>query len=371
MKKNAFILALAWSLSMPAAAQLKVDTVRISGNDAGTGETGAAPAITMPLILPLTGTAQANINDALYIDLFGALAPLKVSKQFNVGEIEGTTTQDFAVTRNDRIFTVEFDTEGCGAYCESYHQVFAFDAKTGRRLTATDLLTDAGQDDVLRRLRKQKIAEYSEQLRSDRSGLQVRPGQKVDKEATEELNERIAFNANCLEQAKEPMARETLRYYRINPVKDALQVTGGRCSNHAMQALDDVGEVSAKVPYADIKAHLTPYGRALLLGEGGGKPTELFGHVLRGKIGANPITMVLDIESGENVSGSYFYNRQRKKLAVRGQRRGNAIELTATVGNNSTPTGKFTLTIDGLSVNGKWSDMKGSRQFDMAASSVQ
>jgi hypothetical protein len=371
MKRKACLLALAWALSLPAAAQLKVETVEITGKDARAPEPGGTPAMTMPLVLPLTGAAPANINDALYIEQFGVLAPQKVSKKFNVGEIEGTVSREFSVTRNDRIFTVEFGTEGCGAYCERYEQVFSFDAQTGWHITAADLLTEAGQDDVLRLLRKQKIAAYSEELSKNRAGLQVQPGEKVTKEAIDDLKDRIELDADCLERAKESIARESLRWYRINPAKNALLVTASRCSNHAMLALDDVGEVSVRIPYADVKAHLTPYGRALLLGEDTGKPTGLFGQVLRGRIGVSPITMLLDIESGGSVSGSYFYNRQRKKLQLRGQRRGNAIELTETVGDDATPTGRFVLAVDGLTVNGKWSDMNGHKQLEMTASPVQ
>jgi hypothetical protein len=368
MKKKALFLAFAWALSPPAGAQLKVETVQISGKDTSMQASGTSAEITMPLVLPLTEPAPANINDALYVELFNVLAPPRASKKFDVGSLDGTTTQEFSVTRNDRIFTVEFDTEGCGAYCESYHRVFAFDAKSGRRITVADLLANPGQDEIARLLRKQKIAAYSEQITINRTALQAPRGGKAAKDEIDDLNDRIALNTACLQEARTPIARESLGWYRMNPARDGLQVSAPRCSNHAMHALDDVDEVTVKIPYTALKAHLTPYGRALLLGEGDGKPSGPFGQVLRGRIGANPITMVLNMESGANVNGSYFYNRQRKKLALQGQRHGNTIELTETAGEDATPTGKFSLTINGLSVGGKWSDMSGTRQFEVTAS---
>lgn len=368
MKKRILFLGFASVLSLPAAAELKVESVEIFGKDPRAREIGFTPEITMPLVLPLTEPAAANINDALYIELFGTLAPPKVVKKFDVGILEGTAAQDFSVTRNDQIFTVEFNAEFCGAYCESYQQVFAFDAKTGRHITAADVLTNPGQLEVMRLLRRQKIAAYSEQIRINRSDLQTQRRKKAAKDVIDDLQERIELNTDCLAQARTPMTSETIRWHRINPTKDALLVTASRCSNHAMRALDDVDEVTVRIPYADIKAHLTPYGHTLLLGEGEGKPGMVFDQVLRGKIGASSITMILSNEDGENVHGSYFYNRQRKKLEVSGRRRGKTIELTETVGDDATSTGRLVLTIDGLTVKGKWSDMKGTKQFEVAAS---
>lgn len=364
-----FIAAVAWVLSLPVAAELKVESLAIVGKDAHARDIGFTPDIAMPLVQPLTGPAAANINDALYIELFGILAPLKASKKFDVGMLEGTVAQAFSVTRNDRIFTVEFDTEHCGAYCESHRLVFAFDAKTGRRLMPDDVLTNPGQREVLRLLRRQRIAAYTAQIGIARSELQAQRRSKAARDVIDDLQQRIELNTECLAQARAPTNGETLRWHRIDPARDALLVTASRCSNHAMRALDDVDQVTVKIPYSDIRTHLTPYGRALLLGEGEGKPATLFGQVLRGRIGANPITMVLSGEDGGNVHGAYFYDRQRRKLDLNGERRGRTIELTETVGDDATPTGKLVLTIDGLAVKGKWSDMRGARQLEAAAGS--
>jgi len=80
------------------------------------------------------------------------------------------------------------------------------------------------------------------------------------------------------------------------------------------------------------------------------------------------MTMLLSNKDGENVQGSYFYNRQRGKLEVNGHRRGKTIELTETVGDGSLHTGRFVLTIDGSTVKGTWNDMKGTKQFGVTAS---
>jgi hypothetical protein len=368
MKKTILLPILAWTFSLHASAELKVESVKIIGKDARAADTAFIPDIDMPVVLPLTGPAAANINDAMYIELFGTLAPPKVAKKYDVGVLEGMASQEFSVTRNDRILTLEFDTEGCGAYCEGYQQVFAFDAKTGRRITAVDVLTSQGQREVLRLLRKKKIAAYSEQIEINRADLQVQLRKKAGKEVIGDLQERIELNADCLAQAKAPMTEERIRWHRLNPTREALLVTSARCSNHATRALDDVDQVTVKIPYGEIMPHLTPYGRSLFLGEGDGKPTEVFGQVLRGRIGTNSITMLLSNEDGENVHGWYFYNRQRKKLEVNGQRRGRTIELTESIDDGSSNTGKFVLTINGSTIKGAWSDMKGTKQFEVTAS---
>lgn len=373
VKKTWFATAastLSFALALPAMAALSVATVHVSAND-GRGDGAASKlAFTAALVLPTADPVAANINDAMYIALFHTLAPPQAGKTHDVGAADGTASLEFTVTRNDRIFAITYSAEGCGAYCESYQQVFAFDARTGRRLTAAQLLTGAGRHEVVQRVRKQKIAAYAEQLRINKSALRdeqgKKPGQRADKETLDDLQARMTLDADCLAQAEAPASDDAFAGLRLNPGKTALELTASRCSNHADHALDDVDEVSVKLPYADIKPYLTPYGRAVLLGEGEGKPGGVSGQVLRGTIGASPVTMLLDEEGDGSIGGTYFYNRQRKALHLRGRRRGNTIELEEFVGEADKPNARLVLAVDGLQVKGRWRDARSDKGLDVS-----
>ena len=351
-----FAVACAWAgTALPAAAALQVQKVEMPGKD-GT--------IAMPRVQPASDPVAANINDALYRARFGVFAPAQAGGKIDADSIDPVAAQDFTVTRNDRIFAVTFEGEGCGAYCEPYREVLSFDARSGRLLVPDDLLTPAGQGEALRLLRRQKVAAYTAQIAASRKDLLAARRGKAKADVIDDLQQRIALNTDCLAQANTPSDAETLAWHRLNPAPDALEVTSARCSNHASFGLDDVDEVTVRIPYAAIRAQLTPYGRAVLLGDGDGKPATVFGQILRGTVGASPVTMVLTGEDSDGVHGVYFYDRVRRELGLAGRRRGNVLELRETLDAGKTSTGTFVLTIDGLTLKGTWRDPKSARVLD-------
>src|SRR5690606_23140650 len=56
-----------------------------------------------------------------------------------------------------------------------------------------------------------------------------------------------------------------LRYDRLQLGKQRLTLTAGGCAPHAARALDELGDFVNRVPYAELDADLSTYGRCLLL----------------------------------------------------------------------------------------------------------
>ena len=76
-----------------------------------------------------------------------------------------TESQQFTVSRSDdRILTIAFDREGCGAYCENYNTYYSFDLLDGSVLTSTNLFTNTGMQALRVRLRQEQIASYQRQI---------------------------------------------------------------------------------------------------------------------------------------------------------------------------------------------------------------
>lgn len=359
-----------------AAADLSVQSVTIKGKTER-GEILAEGQVTMPYVQAANKALAAKINDHLYIGQLGVMAPRQSGKDFGADDlVVDTLSENFSISRNDgRILTIVFENEGCGAYCETYRVIYSFDANTGRMLSIEELLAPAGMRELARRMAKESLTRYQQQLASLRKDLKT--AQRNTKSAANDellgdLNARIELNSQCAgEGSDRPRAPVTdaelaqrFRYYSHELADKQFNITAGRCSNHAQRALDDVGDIALSLSYDSLRPYLTAYGKALLLGEGTGRaPGGIYGQLLRGYLGGNiPITMRLSKAEDNSVSGTYFYDKYRKPIAVRGRAQGNELELTESAGDGGETKATLRLTASGDHLKGRWI---GKKQFDV------
>jgi hypothetical protein len=292
---------------------------------------------------------------------------------------EGNESQQFTVSRNDdRVLTIAFDNEGCGAYCENYNTYFSFDLKDGTVLTAANLFTPAGLQALSVRLRQEQITRYSQQLATlgkELKAARAKGSKQAMQDATSDLEERIELNQNCLEGQRSLAKEANGQQAPVRPFGNsefevaakAFKLTAGRCSNHAMRALDDVGDVTLSLPYPTLAPWLSAYGRSVLLGEGSAAPAErVYGQLLRGTLGGKTaITMLLEKEEGDGVSGAYFYDKFRRPIALSGTRRGSTLELKEQVDDKPESDATLSLTISGDELRGQWASKAANKQFEL------
>lgn len=358
------------SLFLAGLAQAAPDVSVRSLLFQGKNERGDTPAISMPFVTMNDQKVAAKINDYLFIRQIGVLAPKQPGKFFSAAggdRIAGMASLEYTVSRNDgRVLTIAFAGEGCGAYCEDYNTFYSFDIKTGRMLGADDLFTVPGMRSLAQKLSKERQSQYRQQLISLRKELKAAQKERKPKnqDAIDDLNNRIALNADCLGEGSDSagtpaadLSLSTFRNYMSELAGQAFNLTAGRCSNHAMRALDDVGEVTLTLPYAELKPYLTGYGKALLLGEGSGVPKSgVYGQLLHGQMGGKiAITMLLHKESDNSVGGVYFYDKYRKPINVSGGETGDTIALTEDAAEGSTGKATMHLAISGDRLQGQWS----------------
>jgi hypothetical protein len=355
--------------SVHAASGLSVQTLSFEGKNQR-GEPIAAGEVTMPFIQADDPAVAANINDRLYIDLAGTLAPRKPGKHLAVTETigMGTASQSFTILRQDeRILSIGFEAEGCGAYCENYHSYYSFEAATGRLLVFSDLFTRDGMRQLRARMIKERLRLYRLQAAEHQKALDKLVKQKGPKteEAIKDLEDRIDLNNDCAARVRAPeeMAYSVptlFGYYSYQIHEKKIVLIASRCSNHAMRALDEVAEVSLSFPYESLGPYLTAYGKSLLLGEGSARPDSFYGQILRGRVGGSPVVMMLNNASGNTVSGTYFYEKYNKQIGLSGQVKGNSLTLAE--GNESSPKAAIHLTVSGKQLKGYW---KGNKQLDI------
>jgi len=155
----------------------------------------------------------------------------------------GTTQFDYKVVTNTRkILTVEFDQEGCGAYCEGFSTYYNFDATTGNFIELAMLFTDEGMKAIATSITKERVAVLKAAI------------QKATDEDAKSMYEQ------CLKYVQDPESFGVEFYIE----KTKIHFLRGRCSNHAMQALDDIGDFDNVRSFAQLHPYLSDWGKKLL-----------------------------------------------------------------------------------------------------------
>lgn len=296
----------------------------------------AAPAVVQGLVhgtgpdaqhFPWVRTDDAKvadrINQFLFIDTFEALPPARASdglRGIDAQNWQRVQALSYAVLRNDaRVLSLRIEGEGCGAYCENFSTGHAFDAATGRHLSPGDLFTAEGLADIARKVQANNAA----RLRKEIAALNGKSRSK-----DEDREDKAALYTDCLESRQDPAYRQIERMGRMEIDAKGVLFTQGRCSNHAMRALDDLDVFSTRFTPAQLEPWLTAYGRALLGGEGtapGAVTASVapspFDQVLHGTIDARlPVTLRLEPLRGDgSVAATYFYDRYRQPIPVFGK----------------------------------------------------
>ncbi len=360
---------LSWAGAALAGQPLGVQGMALTNGRFFNGEGVTAGSVTMPWVRSDNQVVADRINAYLFIRQMDTLPPRSAAPAFTLadGVTTGIDSQTFAVTRNDgQVLAVTFESDACGAYCESGNTSYLFDAETGRSVTAANIFTDAGMRRLVERMGAERKSRYRKQLAALQADLETRQAkQPSDKDAMDDLPDRIELNKRCLDAVEDDAGFTGLR---VEFDRKGLNLTHERCSNHAEHALDDVDEVTLSIPYTDdaFAPLLTGYGRHLLLNAGAGGPSDtIYGQVLRGRLGGHSaITMLLERnDTNGPVSGTYFYDKFRKPIDLFGKEAGGTLDLAESAPDGGDAKGKFRLAIDGARLKGQWSD--GSKTFDI------
>lgn len=328
-------------------------------------------SIKMPLVISQDPTIAARINETLFLLQLEIPAPLGSEKHFNVPKGAaplGTASLDFSIMRNDAyVLSLEFLADGCGAYCEEYKVPYNFDVRTGKMLLASELFTKHGFRVISIMMSNERKRQYTARINSIKQEMKMLRKKGKTKEAAE-LQDIIDFNVHCRgneriekvptlnttsNNAHAATAPETKSLHSFLILQDGIQFTTGRCSNHAMRAIDDVGDVVLFVSNTTLQPLLTTYSRSLLIEDDGtAAPPTVFLRILQGKIGGSAVTMLLDApESDGSFSGTYFYNKYRKTISLSGKIKNKSISLTE---SSETSASIITLSPGATGYIGKW-----------------
>lgn len=314
--------------AVPSPEPLTVREMTVAWTRSPAEEGPPREDLSMPVVQPTALAAATRINRWLAIELMNRLPPTPPPVRWQMAPKDAPdapSNLSFKVVRNDpQVLTLALEREFCGAYCEESVDPVSFDARSGQYLTAPDLLTPAGLRSLAPRIAQQRVARLQQALRQAQAQLR-RKG--LDAEERETAEAQVAMYRECVRWLS-PGHLTSNRFYVAG---DGLHFVQGRCSNHAMRAIDDLGDLDTRVPFAEARPHLSAYGLAVLFGAGATTaPAHRSEWLLLGQIGGAPVTLRLQAAADDRAGqwhGVYFYDKYGAPIALAGRRDGARWDL--------------------------------------------
>lgn len=280
----------------------------------------------------------------------------------------GRQSVDYRIIENNKDFlSIELNEEYMGAYSSYSTDHENFDLRNGEVVYLPDLFTVDAYEIFKKMINNERKLSLQTAIASSYQGIseiykeiQASNDESIIeslKSDLEMLYDEVSIYEDCI---------KTIEEYGFPKEfclkKEELLVYRGRCSNHAMRALDAIGEFENTIKYSLIKPLLSKYGLNLLFDEKPGDfGTHYSGKIFYGHIAEKyPITLVLDKYSDKYVSGVYLYNNVGRTIQLSGEVKGNGLVLSE-YNENDDNTGEFSLTVsdDNKSIVGVWSNNKG------------
>ncbi|MEF9476692.1 hypothetical protein OWR28_02060 [Chryseobacterium sp. 1B4] len=111
--------------------------------------------------------------------------------------------------------------------------------------------------------------------------------------------------------------------------KDKLTFVAGRCSNHAMRALDELDSHEIEFTYRALENYWSPYAKNLISGSEKTDITSINNKLYKGKIdGKYSITVLIDqVYDDGSFSAKYWYDKNKKLIEWGGNIKGNHISI--------------------------------------------
>ncbi|WP_333596875.1 hypothetical protein [Chryseobacterium flavum] len=254
----------------------------------------------------------------------------------------------------ENILTIGIDGEATGAYPEAFSDWKSFDLRTGNYINAQDLF----QADAV------KIVEHLIEQKVEKRVHDFLAELKSAKDPHAETEDQIALYEDC----STGQSLDDIRYFFG---KDKLTFVAGRCSNHAMRALDDLGNHEVELTYKELEKYWSPYAANLLNGSAKIEKTSFRNKLYKGKIdGKYPVTVLVSrFYSADNPSGIsafnavYWYDKNKKLIKWDGQLKGNHISITENDRyddelNQWIPRAFIEAEVNGNKITGTWQDYK-------------
>lgn len=285
----------------------------------GKGCTGEFPFI----ISNSNPLASEKINTYLNVDLL-EIVPGSFKKcpfervMSNSGSFSANTDfEEYSININSKtILSLSIKGETNAAYPQNASWDYSFNAITGDIIYPDELFTEAGYSKIKKKLIAKRKAKVTKFLK----GLNAQFISKKFEVDEERANDQKSIYEDCLQY----IGDDDFLYGQFTIHKDFIVFSRECCSNHAMSALDDLGEFSDTLKIAEISNLLSRYGKALLFEDTKEcqniKPPISNTKILKGFINDKiPITCIFYRPYADgNIMLRYWYDKNKSIIEWRG-----------------------------------------------------
>ncbi|EJL72433.1 hypothetical protein [Chryseobacterium populi] len=256
----------------------------------------------------------------------------------------------------ENILSISIEGEASGAYPEGFSKSDNFDLRTGNYINLQDLfLQDSVKtiESLINKKVRKRIDDFLTRLKSE-------------KNPSEETQDQILIYEDCFTD-------HTLKYLDYHFGKDKLTVVVGRCSNHAMRALDDLDEHVIEISYKDLGKYWSSYAKDLLSGfEQAVAQPGIQNRLYKGKIdGKYPVTVLVKrVYEDGSFSAVYWYDKNKKLIEWGGMLKNGHISITENDYHSEElkawiPKALIEADVKGKKITGTWQDYKTKKYLNL------
>lgn len=239
------------TFSISAQVQIVPDTLRLPIRNVTIG--------VVPKVVLRDSVLQEKVNISILRECIRLGGDESLSEYFSDYEADSLNKilyQEFygyqVLLNRNGILSLSEDIEGCGAYCETYSSYVNINLITGDPIRIEEILQQKGLEELNNDLTKIKQDILDSAIAQTHREIKEHPEDK------EMLLEEIEIYEECSRE----VTRNEMRNFTIEPKGLSFKI--GRCSNHAMRALDELWTISIDVDLAEYETELTELGKKLL-----------------------------------------------------------------------------------------------------------
>lgn len=236
-----------------------------------------------------------------------------------------TSLMGWKIKKNTaNILSLEISGETTGAYSEYFERYENFDLRNGNLILIKNLFNKNNQNLLAKKINlvvKKTISDYLKEIKLPKKN-------KVTKEEQDTFGDQILLYESCLKETED--YKLDLEYYKFYFNKTGITFVCGRCSNHAMRAIDDLDTYSINLTNKEIDKYLTVYGRNLINGSQDSSTTNSpEGKLFKGKINDKYLITALinRINNDGSLEMKYWYDKVKQPIELDGKFENNHFSL--------------------------------------------
>ncbi|TDO23126.1 hypothetical protein [Pedobacter duraquae] len=221
----------------------------------------------------------------------------------------------------NNLLSIEIYGESTGAYPEAFTAYENFDLQTGDPILLNNIFNESGalsMEKILNQRIKKEITDYV---------VEIKATIKENKKSTQDDTDQLDMYNECLDGIE----NNNMEYYSFYLEKDSITFVRGRCSNHALMAIDELGTFYERFSIKQLSGYLSSSGKKIINGSTEDKLADTpAGKLFKGFINKKyAITMLIEkIYPDGSLSAKYWYDKYKQPIELSGNFKNGRLKLS-------------------------------------------